>query len=96
MREPRPDWSPIGVNFKILDEHPHLFNIQVHPPPPGDSSNRLFFSDINECSSNPCKNGGTCFDQVNSFRCVCQAGYAGKTCQTGYVARMLFTILCAL
>ena len=25
MREPRPDWSPLGVNFKILDEHPHLF-----------------------------------------------------------------------
>ena len=22
MREPRPDWSPLGVNFKILDEHP--------------------------------------------------------------------------
>ena len=34
VREPRPDWSPLGVNFKILDEHPHLFNIQVHPPPP--------------------------------------------------------------
>ena len=32
MREPRPDWSPLGVNFKILDEHPHLFNIQVPPP----------------------------------------------------------------
>ena len=25
MREPRPDWSPLGVNFKILDEHPYLF-----------------------------------------------------------------------
>ena len=34
MREPRPDWSPLGVNFKILDEHPHLFYIRVPPPPP--------------------------------------------------------------
>ena len=25
MREPRPDWFPLGVNFKILDEHPYLF-----------------------------------------------------------------------
>ena len=25
MREPRPDWSSLGVNFNILDEHPHLF-----------------------------------------------------------------------
>ena len=31
MREPRPDWSPIGVNFKILDDHPHLFYIRVPP-----------------------------------------------------------------
>ena len=34
MREPRPEWSPLGVNFKILDEHPHLFYIRVPPPPP--------------------------------------------------------------
>ena len=35
MREPRPDWSPLGVNFKILDEHPYLFYISSPPPPPG-------------------------------------------------------------
>ena len=29
MREPCPDWSPLGVDFKILDEHPHLFYIRV-------------------------------------------------------------------
>ena len=33
MREPRPDWSPLGVNFKILNEHPHLLCIRVPPPP---------------------------------------------------------------
>ena len=32
MREPRPDWSPLGVNFKILDEHPYLFYISSSPP----------------------------------------------------------------
>ena len=47
MREPHPDWSPLGVNFKILDEHPHLFlyNYFKSPPPPGDqtfSSNIVF------------------------------------------------------
>ena len=31
MCEPRPDWSPLGVNFKILDEHPHLFLIFQKP-----------------------------------------------------------------
>ena len=32
MRKPRPDWSPLGVNFKILDEHPRLFHIRVSSP----------------------------------------------------------------
>ena len=40
MREPRPDWSPLGVNFKILDEHPHLF---IFESPPGVS---LRFIDV--------------------------------------------------
>ena len=35
LREPRPDWSPLGVNFKILNEHPHLFLYSSPPPPPG-------------------------------------------------------------
>jgi len=30
---PRPDWSPIGVSFKISDEHPHPFH--MGSPPPG-------------------------------------------------------------
>ena len=34
MRESHPDWSPLGVNFKILDEHPYLFYISSPPPPP--------------------------------------------------------------
>ena len=39
MREPRPDWSPLGVNFKILDEHPYLFIYRIpHSPPPGGVS----------------------------------------------------------
>ena len=32
--KPRPDWSPLGVKFKISDEHPRLFRMGV-PPPPG-------------------------------------------------------------
>lgn len=26
-------WSPLGVNVKIFDEHPRLFNIGDPPPP---------------------------------------------------------------
>ena len=41
-----------------------------------------FHPDINECSSNPCLNGGTCVDQVNGYLCNCQDGYQGVRCQT--------------
>ena len=39
--------------------------------------------DINECSPNPCKNGGSCTDLVNGFTCSCVAGYNGGDCSNG-------------
>jgi hypothetical protein len=35
-----------------------------------------------ECASNPCRNGGTCQDNVNSWTCTCPAGYSGDYCTT--------------
>ena len=40
----------------------------------------FFVLDENECTSNPCKNDGTCNDEVNGYSCECKAGYTGKTC----------------
>ncbi|XP_078660964.1 uncharacterized protein LOC144905260 [Branchiostoma floridae x Branchiostoma belcheri] len=39
--------------------------------------------DIDDCSSNPCQNGGVCSDGVNSYTCSCPAGFGGDNCQTG-------------
>ncbi|CAH0395162.1 unnamed protein product [Bemisia tabaci] len=33
-----------------------------------------------ECSSNPCRNGGTCIDQFNSFQCQCPDAWEGVLC----------------
>lgn len=41
------------------------------------------FKDIDECASNPCQNGATCIDGINSFTCKCVPGYTGKLCETG-------------
>ena len=30
--------------------------------------------DIDECESDPCMNGGTCFNQVSGYICVCTEG----------------------
>ncbi|OWK03066.1 JAG1 [Cervus elaphus hippelaphus] len=39
-------------------------------------------ADINDCESNPCRNGGTCIDGVNSYTCICSGGWEGAHCET--------------
>ncbi|XP_056894357.1 neurocan core protein isoform X2 [Takifugu flavidus] len=41
----------------------------------------LISSDIDDCHSNPCQNGGTCIDEINSFVCLCLPSYGGATCE---------------
>ena len=43
----------------------------------------VLFSDINECDSDPCENGGSCENSIGSFMCTCVAGYEGDTCESG-------------
>ncbi|XP_030635392.1 protein jagged-1a isoform X2 [Chanos chanos] len=37
---------------------------------------------INDCESNPCRNGGTCIDKVNVYQCICADGWEGANCET--------------
>ena len=55
---------------------------------------RYCFVDTDECSSDPCQNGGTCTDDINSYSCACVAGYTGEDCAIGmcYVTQALFTL----
>ena len=41
--------------------------------------------DIDDCASNPCQNGGTCNDEVNSYTCDCVPGHAGDNCEIGNI-----------
>ena len=43
----------------------------------------LLFSDINDCEGDPCVNGGTCTDGVDSYSCMCVAGFTDRNCSTG-------------
>ncbi|XP_060069356.1 uncharacterized protein LOC132549433 [Ylistrum balloti] len=36
--------------------------------------------DGDECLSDPCYNGGSCIDGIQSFSCVCTDGWTGPTC----------------
>jgi Notch-like protein len=33
------------------------------------------------CSSNPCKNGATCYSDSVTFVCACPPGWTGSTCE---------------
>ena len=38
-------------------------------------------TEVDECDSNPCENGGSCTDDVNSFTCDCITGFTGTECE---------------
>ncbi|XP_044142354.1 coagulation factor VII [Bufo gargarizans] len=40
------------------------------------------YTDVNQCLSNPCNNGGTCYDEYQSYMCLCPEGYEGRNCET--------------
>nr|4WM0_D Chain D, Coagulation factor IX [Homo sapiens]4WMA_D Chain D, Coagulation factor IX [Homo sapiens]4WMB_D Chain D, Coagulation factor IX [Homo sapiens]4WMI_D Chain D, Coagulation factor IX [Homo sapiens]4WMK_D Chain D, Coagulation factor IX [Homo sapiens]4WN2_D Chain D, Coagulation factor IX [Homo sapiens]4WNH_D Chain D, Coagulation factor IX [Homo sapiens]5F84_B Chain B, Coagulation factor IX [Homo sapiens]5F85_B Chain B, Coagulation factor IX [Homo sapiens]5F86_B Chain B, Coagulation fa len=37
--------------------------------------------DGDQCESNPCLNGGSCKDDINSYECWCPFGFEGKNCE---------------
>ena len=45
----------------------------------------LSSSDIDECKSAPCKNGGICENDKGTFTCKCNAGFTGHLCEKGSV-----------
>ena len=51
--------------------------------------------DTDECSSNPCQNGGTCNDGVNEYDCTdCDPGYQGTHCEIGkFISNLKINIL---
>ena len=40
------------------------------------------WQELNECLSQPCKNGATCNDLLNHYTCDCMPGFSGTNCQT--------------
>ncbi|XP_052788863.1 sushi, von Willebrand factor type A, EGF and pentraxin domain-containing protein 1-like [Mya arenaria] len=37
--------------------------------------------DYDNCQSEPCLNGGSCYDRINLFTCACIRGFDGVTCE---------------
>lgn len=39
-------------------------------------------TNVDDCATLPCKNGGTCADGDGTFTCTCAGGFEGPTCET--------------
>ncbi|NXF90440.1 SNED1 protein, partial [Eubucco bourcierii] len=61
----------------ILSQHNHPRVCHL----PGIWSDPPECSEIDECQSQPCVNGGQCKDRVAEFLCLCEPGYAGHQCE---------------
>ena len=48
----------------------------------------LSFADVDECESNPCKNGAVCNDDFMNYTCTCAAGYTGYNCETSMISNL--------
>ena len=46
-------------------------------------------TELNECDSLPCLNGGTCFNAINAYICTCVAGFTDLECSSGNVSLLL-------
>jgi len=50
----------------------------------GFTGDGITCENIDDCANNPCENGGTCTDGINSFTCQCTSEYYGETCAERY------------
>ena len=47
---------------------------------------------VSPCASNPCVNGGICFDGIDLFTCTCVGGFKGSaTCNVGKINSIFYS-----
>ena len=45
---------------------------------------------VDDCLSEPCKNGGSCNDGANNYTCNCSPPWTGRLCESGKCDIFLF------
>lgn len=63
--------------------HPLNLNPNAIYNPPVLAGFFFLLTDVDDCQSEPCENGGTCIDKIDSFLCLCLPSYGGDTCEKG-------------
>ena len=72
----RVSWKKLKTHFLKLNEEVTKMGGKIY-------SSWVSSTDIDECSSDPCYNGGICYDHVNRYECECPQPYSSRHCETG-------------
>jgi hypothetical protein len=63
------DWDDFAGKMCKSGKFPLLNEVKKALTPPPD------------CSTDPCKNGGECYNEVDGYACECKPGFIGENCQ---------------
>nr|XP_033814614.1 sushi, nidogen and EGF-like domain-containing protein 1 [Geotrypetes seraphini] len=66
------------VKFEDLEESASQLSLALRLSEPVNNKTE---NDTDECSENPCRNGGTCMMESKSYSCNCQPGFKGRHCE---------------
>lgn len=74
---PSPSLLPLLVLPPFAPSSSFLFRLSFFQCMPGYVGTNCS-DEINECFSQPCQNGGTCIDLINTYKCSCPRGTQGQ------------------
>ncbi len=72
----------LGISAQYAAQLQRVASDQLGYCPAGYTGYPSCTTNINECASEPCQNGGVCQDAVDGFTCQCVGPWGGVQCQT--------------
>ena len=65
----------ITISFKLIGQYACSHSLiiwRIH--------NDNYSTDVNGCTTSPCKNGGACENLFDGFKCTCAGEWLGRNC----------------